>query len=97
MLSHILLHCSDALCMKLRIYKGKHDKYFTSFTIFFNNLYCMHCIYNVVVVVVVENKFQFNYLCCNDMYLLMVDHNVSCGSKHSIHYIYFIIIYCRLS
>ena len=28
---------------------------------FFNNLYCMHCIYNVVVVVVVvENKFQFN-------------------------------------
>ena len=25
-----------------------------------NNLYCMHCIYNVVVVVVVENKFQFN-------------------------------------
>ena len=55
MLSHILLHCSDALCMKLRIYKGKHDKYC------FNNLYCMHCIYNVVVVVVVvENKFQFN-------------------------------------
>ena len=88
MLSHIILHCSDALCMKLRIYKGKHDKYCTSFTLFFNNLYCMHCIYNVVVVV--ENKFQFNYLCCNDMYLLMVDHNVS-------HYIYFIIIYCRLS
>ena len=58
MLSHILLHCSDALCMKLRIYKGKHDKYCTSFTLFFNNLYC---IYNVVVaVVVVENKFQFN-------------------------------------
>ena len=28
---------------------------------FFNNLYCMNCIYNVVVVVVVvENKFQFN-------------------------------------
>ena len=27
---------------------------------FFNNLYCMHCIYNVVVVVGVENKFQFN-------------------------------------
>ena len=26
---------------------------------FFNNLYCMNCIYNVVVVVV-ENKFQFN-------------------------------------
>ena len=82
MLSHILLHCSDALCMKLRIYKGKHDKYCTSFTL-------LHCIYNVVVVVVVEHKFQFNYLCCNDMYLLMVDH-VS-------HYIYFIIIYCRLS
>ena len=61
MLSHILLHCSDALCMKLRIYKGKHDKYCTSFTLFFNNLYCMNCIYNVVVVVVVvENKFQFN-------------------------------------
>ena len=64
MLSHILflLHCSDALCMKLRIYKGKHDKYCTSFTLFFNNLYCMHCIYNVVVVVVVENKMsiQFN-------------------------------------
>ena len=58
MLLHILLHCSDALCMKLRIYKGKHDKYCTSFTLFFNNLYCMHCIYNVVVVV--ENKFQFN-------------------------------------
>ena len=59
MLSHILLHCSDALCMKLRIYKGKHDKYCTSFTLFFNNLYCMNCIYNVVVVVVViENKFQ---------------------------------------
>ena len=61
MLSYILLHCSDALCMKLRIYKGKHDKYCTSFTLFFNNLYCMNCIYNVVVVVVVvENKFQFN-------------------------------------
>ena len=64
MLSHILLHCSDALCMKLRNYKGKHDKCCTSFTLFFNNLYCMHCIYNVVVVVVVvvvvENKFQFN-------------------------------------
>ena len=61
MLSHILLHCSDALCMKSRIYKGKHDKYCTSFTFFFNNMYCMHCIYNVVVVVVVvENKFQFN-------------------------------------
>ena len=60
MLSHILLHCSDALCMKLRIYKGKHDKYCTSFTLFFNNLYCINCIYNVVVVVVVvENKFQF--------------------------------------
>ena len=56
MLSHILLHCSDALCMKLRIYKGKHDKYCTSFTLFFNNLYC---IYNVVVVV--ENKFQFKF------------------------------------
>ena len=65
MLSHILLHCSDALCMKLRIYKGKHDKYCTSFTLFFNNLYCMNCIYNVVVVVVVvENKFQFNSIHC---------------------------------
>ena len=28
---------------------------------FINNLCCMHCIYNVVVVVVVvENKFQFS-------------------------------------
>ena len=53
-LSHLLLHCSDVLCMKLRNYKVKHDKYCTSFTLFFlNNLYCMHCIYNVVVVVVV--------------------------------------------
>ena len=72
MLSHILLHCSDALCMKLRIHKGKHDKYCTSFTLFFNNLYCMNCIYNVVVVVVVvENKFQFNSTCssCLDVYL----------------------------
>ena len=58
MLSHLLLHCSDALCMKLRNYKGKHDKYCISFTLFsLNNLYCMHCIYNVVAV---ENKFQFN-------------------------------------
>ena len=56
MLSHIQLHCSDALCMTFRNYKGKHDKYCTSFTPFFNNLYCMHCIYNVVVVVVVVVK-----------------------------------------
>ena len=53
MLSHLLLHCSDALSMKLRNYKGKHDKYCTSVTLFSNNLYCTHCIYNVVVVVVV--------------------------------------------
>ena len=26
---------------------------------FFNKWYCMHCLYNVVIVVV-ENKFQFN-------------------------------------
>ena len=61
MLSHLLLHCSDVLCMKLRNYKGKHDKYCTSFTLFFNNLYCMHCIYNVVVVVV-EIQFNVTYI-----------------------------------
>ena len=37
-------------------YKGKHDKYYLPF---FNNLYCMHCVYNVVVVlVVVEINFD---------------------------------------
>ena len=41
--------------------KGKHDKYCT-FTLFFNKWYCMHCLYNVVIVVV-ENKFQFNSIC----------------------------------
>ena len=62
MLSHLLLHCSDALCMKLRNYKGKHDTYCTSFILFFNNLYCMHCIYNVVVVVVEINFNSIQYL-----------------------------------
>ena len=33
-INSVLLHCSDALCMKLRNYKGKHDKYYTSFTLF---------------------------------------------------------------
>ena len=27
---------------------------------FLNKWYCMHCLYNVVIVVVVENKCQFN-------------------------------------
>ena len=34
---------------------------------FFNNLYCMHCIHNLVVVVVVEINFssiKFNGDCC---------------------------------
>ena len=39
--------------MQLSNYKGKHDNYCTSFTLFFNNLYFMHCTYNVVVVIVV--------------------------------------------
>ena len=42
-----MLHCSDALCMKLRNYKGKHDTSFTLFPII--------CIYNVVIVVVEIN------------------------------------------
>ena len=33
-LSHLLLHCSDTLCMQLSNYNGKHDKYCTSFTPF---------------------------------------------------------------
>ena len=50
--------------MHLSNYKGKHDKYCTSFTFFFlNKWYCMHCLYNVVIVVV-ENKFQFNSKRC---------------------------------
>ena len=48
--------------MKLRNYKGKHDKYCTPFTLF--STICIVCIYNVVVVVVVvvivEHLFQFN-------------------------------------
>ena len=64
MLSHLLLHCSDALCVKLRNYKGKHDKYCTLFTLFFNNLYCMHCDYNIVIVVVEIhfNSIQYSFV-----------------------------------
>ena len=46
--------------MKLSKYKGKHNKYCTSFTFSFNNLYCYHCIYNVVVVVVAVVEINFN-------------------------------------
>ena len=61
MLLHLLLHCLYVLCMKLRNYKGKHDNYCTSFTLFFNSLYCIHCIYNVVVVLLsLKNKCKFN-------------------------------------
>ena len=62
MLSHLLLHCSDALCVKLRNYKCKHDKYCTSFTLF--STICI--IYNVLVVVVVVVEINFNSIKKNE-------------------------------